>query len=75
LDDEIALAIQDQDYHTGMVEYGMKGANLMDPIWGWGRYPFAPVPSRFNNSLSGQKGNVPVLVDWRLRYRFFFSSK
>jgi hypothetical protein len=33
MDMEAARAIQDQDYRTGMVEYGRKTADLLDPMW------------------------------------------
>ena len=33
LDEEAARSIEDQEYHAGMVEYGRKTADLLDPIW------------------------------------------
>lgn len=33
MDDEAARAIQDMDYHAGMIEYGKKTAELLNPIW------------------------------------------
>ncbi|MGD0099247.1 MAG: hypothetical protein ABSC60_02755 [Acidobacteriota bacterium] len=33
MDEEASRAIQDCEYHTGMVEYGRRTADLLDPIW------------------------------------------
>jgi MoaA/NifB/PqqE/SkfB family radical SAM enzyme len=33
MDEEAARAVQDQGYHGGMVQYGMKTAELLDPVW------------------------------------------
>ena len=33
MDEEAGRAIEDQAYHAGMIEYGRKTADLLDPIW------------------------------------------
>lgn len=33
MDEEASRAIQDCEYHTGMVECGRQTADLLDPIW------------------------------------------
>jgi|WetSurMetagenome_2_1015567.scaffolds.fasta_scaffold510045_2 hypothetical protein len=33
MDEAAACAIEDKEYHSGMVDYGKKTAELLDPIW------------------------------------------
>jgi len=39
MDEDAARAIQDREYRTGMVEYGRRTAELLDPIWERDIYP------------------------------------
>jgi hypothetical protein len=46
MDDEAAKALEDPEYYVGMVEYGRKTADLLNPIWEETVYPAEPADKK-----------------------------